>query len=67
MSLSREKKEAVVSEVVEVLSGAQAAILANYRGLTVAQISELRHEARNSGVDVRVVKNTLAKLGVSGS
>ena len=67
MSLSRKTKEAVVSEVSEALSDAQAAILANYRGLTVAQISDLRHEARNSGVDVRVVKNTLARLSVSGS
>ena len=67
MSLSREKKAAVVSEVSVALSDAQAAILANYRGLTVAQISQLRREARNSGVDVRVVKNTLARLSVSGS
>jgi len=67
MSLSREKKAAVVREVSETLAGAEAAILANYRGLTVAQISQLRREARNSGVDVRVVKNTLARLSVSGS
>ena len=67
MSLSREKKEAVVSEVAQALSDAQAAILADYRGLTVSQISDLRHEARNNGVDVRVVKNTLARRSVSGS
>lgn len=67
MSLSREKKEAVVSEVAQALSDAQAAILADYRGLTVAQISDLRHKARNSGVDIRVVKNTLARRSISGS
>tara|TARA_B100000029_G_scaffold484601_1_gene536982 strand:- start:3299 stop:3823 length:525 start_codon:yes stop_codon:yes gene_type:complete len=67
MSLSREKKETVVSEVSESFSGANAAILANYSGLTVAQISDLRHQARNNGVDVRVVKNTLARLSVRGS
>ena len=67
MSLSFEKKQAIVSEVSQKLSEAQAVILADYRGLTVAQISELRHEARISGVDVRIVKNTLARRSVSGS
>ena len=67
MSLSYEKKQSVVSEVSHKFSVARAAILADYRGLTVAQISRLRHEARNSGVEVRVVKNTLARRSVSGS
>lgn len=67
MSLSFEKKQAIVSEVSQNLSVANAAILADYRGLTVAQISELRHQARLSGVEVRVVKNTLARRSISGS
>ena len=67
MSLSFEKKQAVVSEVSQNFSVARAAILADYRGLTVAQISDLRHQARISGVEVRVVKNTLARRSVSGS
>ena len=67
MSLSFEKKQSVVSEVSQEFSVAHAAILADYRGLTVAQISELRHQARISGVEVRVVKNTLARRSVSGS
>ena len=67
MSLSFEKKQAVISEVSQNFSMASIAILADYRGLTVAQISELRHQARISGVDVRVVKNTLARRSVSGS
>ena len=67
MSLSFEKKQAVVNEVSQNFSVARAAILADYRGLTVKQISELRHQARISGVDVRVVKNTLARRSVSGS
>ena len=67
MSLSREKKQVVVSEVSQGFSGAQVAILADYRGLTVAQISEFRNDARNSGVQVRVVKNTLARRSVVGS
>ena len=67
MSLSFEKKQAVISEVSQNFSMASIAILADYRGLTVAQISELRHQARISGVDVRVVKNTLARRSVNGS
>ena len=67
MSLSRETKQGVVSEVSQSFSGAQVAILADYRGLTVAQISQLRSEARNSGVRVRVMKNTLARRSVVGS
>ena len=67
MSLSFEKKQAVVSEVSNNFSRAHAAILSDYRGLTVAQISELRHEARINGVEVRIVKNSLARRSVSGS
>ena len=67
MSLSIEQKKAVVSEAVEIFSAAEAAVLAEYRGLSVAQITELRSEARSNGVDIRVVKNTLAKRSVSGT
>ena len=67
MSLSIDQKKAVVSEAVQVFSAAEAAVLAEYRGLSVAQITELRSEARSNGVDIRVVKNTLAKRSVSGT
>ena len=67
MSLSIVEKKAVVSEAVQIFSAAQAAVLAEYRGLSVAQITELRSEARSNGVDVRVVKNTLARRSVSGT
>jgi len=67
MSLNIEQKKAVVSEVTEAISGAEAAILAEYRGLTVAQMTELRSKAREAGVFLRVVKNTLAKRAVEGS
>ena len=67
MSLSIDQKKAVVSEAVQIFSAAQAAVLAGYRGLSVAQITELRSEARNNGVDIRVVKNTLARRSVSGT
>ena len=67
MSLSIDQKKAVVSEAVQIFSAAQAAVLAEYRGLSVAQLTELRSEARNNGVDIRVVKNTLARRSVSGT
>ena len=67
MSLSIEQKKTVVSEVSQAMSTAKAVVLAEYRGLSVGQITELRSEARSLGVDVRVVKNTLAKRSIEGS
>ena len=67
MSLSLEQKKAVISEVSEAIESAQAGVLAEYRGLTVAQLTALRTEARKSGVWVKVVKNNLAKRVIEGS
>ena len=67
MSLTFEQKQAVVSEVNEVASTAQTAVAAEYIGLTVEQMTELRAKAREAGVYVRVVKNTLAKRAVEGT
>lgn len=67
MSLNLEEKKAVVAEVAEQFKAAQAAVLAEYRGLTVAQMTDLRAKARQSQVYLRVVKNTLAERAVQGS
>ena len=67
MSLNIDEKKAVVAEVSEVINGAQATILAEYRGLSVAAMTDLRNAARESGVYLRVVKNSLAKRAVDGS
>jgi large subunit ribosomal protein L10 len=67
MSLNIEQKKAVVAEVAEQFKAAQAAVLAEYRGLTVAQMTELRRKARQSQVYLRVVKNTLAERAIEGS
>ncbi len=67
MSLNIEQKKAVVAEVAEQFKAAQAAVLAEYRGLSVAQMTELRKKARQSQVYLRVVKNTLAERAVEGS
>ena len=66
MALDRQKKEALVAEVGEIASSAQTSVAAEYRGLTVAEMTELRSEARKIGVYLKVIKNTLAKLAVKG-
>lgn len=61
MALNFAQKEAIVAEVAEVAKAAHSAIGAEYRGLSVADMTALRVEARKAGVYVRVVKNTLAR------
>ena len=67
MSLNRSEKEAVVSEVEGLAKTAQTLVLAEYRGITVADMIKLRSEARNQGVSLSVLKNTLARRAVYGS
>ncbi|MDI6870777.1 MAG: 50S ribosomal protein L10 [Bacillota bacterium] len=57
--MARPEKEAAVAELKERLSSAQAVVLTDYRGLTVKKVTELRRRLRDSGVEYRVVKNTL--------
>ena len=67
MALRLADKQQLVAEVNEVAATAHSAIAAEYRGLSVAQMTEFRNNARNEGVYVRVVKNTLAKRAVEGT
>ncbi len=67
MALTFAQKEVIVAEVAEIAKSAYSAIGAEYRGLTVAQMTELRVEARKAGVYLRVVKNTLAKRALAGT
>ena len=67
MGLSLEQKQATVSEVQTKLAGAQAVIVAEYRGLNVERVTQLRSKARKSGVYLRVLKNTLARRAVKGT
>ena len=67
MSTTVEAKQAVVAEVAEVAKTAQSAVAAEYRGLTVGEMTQLRATARASGVYVRVVKNTLARRAIEGT
>ncbi len=67
MALNLEDKKALVAEVAEVAAKAQSVVAAEYRGLTVGQMTELRSKARKSGVYMRVVKNTLARKALVGT
>ena len=61
MTLTLAGKKAVVAEVTEVAAKAISAVVADYRGLTVNQMTDLRAQARKSGVYLRVIRNTLAR------
>ena len=67
MPLNLEGKKALVEEVGTVAGTALSVVAAEYRGLTVAQMTELRSKARASGVYMRVVKNTLARKALAGT
>ncbi len=67
MPLNLEQKKAVVAEIAEVAGSAYSAIAAEYSGLTVGEMTELRAKARESGVFIRVVKNTLARKAFEGT
>lgn len=67
MALRLEDKKVFVTEVNAVAAGSLSAVAAEYRGLTVAEMTELRKQARNAGVYMRVVKNTLARRAIEGT
>jgi large subunit ribosomal protein L10 len=67
LSLNLEEKKAVVAEVGEQIATAQSIILAEYRGLKVGNMTQLRVQARKSGVYLRVLKNTLVRRAVDGT
>lgn len=65
--LNLEEKKAIVAEVAEVVAVAQSAVAAEYCGLTVDEMTDLRVQSREAGVYLRVVKNSLAKRAVEGT
>lgn len=67
MALTSSEKQAVVAEVAEVAGNALSVVAAEYRGLSVGQMTELRARARESGVHVQVVKNSLARRAIAGT
>ena len=67
MSLNRSEKQAVIDEVTSLAAKAQTLVMAEYRGITVADMTKLRNDARSKGVNLSVLKNTLARRAVAGS
>ena len=67
MALQMEAKQAVVAEVNAIAATAQSVVAAEYRGLTVAEMTQFRAAARSAQVYVKVVKNTLARRAVAGT
>ena len=67
MSLNRSEKQAVIDEVTALAAKAQSLVIAEYRGITVADMTKLRNDARSKGVTLSVLKNTLARRAVAGS
>ncbi|MBR3269914.1 50S ribosomal protein L10 [Candidatus Saccharibacteria bacterium] len=64
MAISKDKKNELVADLTELLSGAKTTVYAKYQGLTVAEIQELRKAAREAGVKIKVVKNRLVKVAM---
>jgi len=67
LSLNRSEKQAVIEEVTGLAAKAQTLVIAEYRGIKVADMTRLRSEARGKGVSLSVLKNTLARRAVAGS
>lgn len=67
MSLNLEEKKAVVAEVSTQVASAQAIVIAEYRGIGVEHMTALRAKARENGVYLKVLKNTLARRAVAGT
>jgi len=67
MALNIEQKKAVVAQVAEVAQSALAAVAAEYRGLSVEEMTDLRAKARENGVYLKVAKNTLVRRAVEGT
>lgn len=67
MSLNRNEKTAVVADVAAQVARSQTLALAEYRGLTVEHLDNLRRQARDKGVYLHVLKNTLARRAVAGT
>jgi large subunit ribosomal protein L10 len=67
LSLNRSEKASVIEEVTGLAAKAQTLVMAEYRGITVADMTKLRSNARSNGVSLSVLKNTLARRAVAGS
>lgn len=67
MAITRDKKNTLVAEISESLQSAKMTVFAQYQGLSVADIQELRRAARESGVTIKVVKNRLVRVALASN
>ncbi|MFO0204655.1 MAG: 50S ribosomal protein L10, partial [Betaproteobacteria bacterium] len=67
MALNRQDKAAMIEEVSALVANAQSIVVAEYRGLSVDSVTKLRKNARGQGVQLRVLKNTLARRALNGT
>lgn len=67
MALNLQDKQAIVAEVNEAAKGALSVVIADSRGVTVDKMTELRKNARESGIYMRIVRNTLLRRAVEGT
>lgn len=65
--MNREEKTELLSEMNGLISGSESIVISHYRGLTVAEISELRKKARELGAELRVTKNRITRLALKGT
>ena len=65
MAISRDKKQALVGEMSELLANSKMTVFAAYQGLSVADLQKLRREAREAGVVIKVIKNRLVRVAVA--
>lgn len=65
MAISRDKKQTLVAEFSDALKAAKMTVFAQYQGLSVADIQELRRTAREAGVTIKVVKNRLVRVALA--
>jgi large subunit ribosomal protein L10 len=67
VGLSRQDKATMIEEAAALVAGAKAIVVAEYRGLDVESVTKLRKQARSQGVQLRVLKNTLARRALDGT
>lgn len=65
--MNREEKSELLNEMNSVISGSEAVVISHYRGLTVAEMCELRKKARELGAELRVTKNRITRLALKGT
>lgn len=65
MAISRQKKESQIADISELFASSKMSVFASYQGLTVAEAQELRRNAREAGVKIKVVKNRLVRVAIS--